>query len=454
MKIVSINPATGETLNVFDELTPKDLSFKVTAAFDSFKSWKRTSFEDRSSLLMKLSELLLAKKAELARLMADEMGKPLQQGIAEIEKCAMVCKYYAEQGEFFLTDDLIRTEAQKSYVTMEPLGVILAIMPWNFPFWQVFRFAAPSLMAGNVALLKHASNVTGCSLAIQNLFEEAGFSKGIFTSLAVSSDAVESLIENPMIAAVTLTGSAGAGRQVAKLAGQNLKKSVLELGGSDAYIVLDDADINQAAELCVKSRLINSGQSCIAAKRFIVLTPVLEAFTKKFTELMGTKKMGSPLLDETAVGPLARHDLQNQLHQQVQVSVERGAKLLLGGQIPRDNGAYYLPTVLSEVKPGMPAYHEELFGPVAAIIEAKDENEAVHIANDSVFGLGSAIFSRNIDRAEKLALRLQSGCCFINAIVASDPRLPFGGIKQSGYGRELGSYGIKEFVNAKTIYIR
>ena len=454
MKFASINPATGETLQIFEEMSAEAASSAIEYSHQAFQSWKNLSFAERAVHMLKMSDLLLAKKTGLAQLMAREMGKPLAQGVAEAEKCASVCRYYAEQAEFFLTEDLIRTEATKSYVTFEPLGPVLAVMPWNFPLWQVFRFAAPTLMAGNTALLKHASNVSGCALEIEKLFVEAGFPKNVFSTLLISSSHVDSVVKHPLVKAVTLTGSTEAGRDVARSAGENLKKIVLELGGSDAYIVLADADIDAAVELCVKSRLINSGQSCIAAKRFVVVKEVIKPFTEKFVKLMQSKKMGSPLSDDTAVGPLARHDLQEQLHQQVLTSVKNGAVLALGGQIPVDNGAYYVPTVLTNVKPGMPAYDDELFGPVAAIIEASDEADAIRLANDSVFGLGSAIFSRDTARAEKLALQLESGCCFINAIVASDPRLPFGGIKTSGYGRELGSYGIKEFVNIKTIYVK
>ena len=454
MKFASINPATGETFKIFEEMSPATVTSAIAGSYRAFQTWKSQSFEERATLMLKLSEVLLTKKSELAQLMAREMGKPLNQGVAEAEKCASVCRYYAEQAEFFLTEDHIRTEASRSYVSFEPLGPVLAVMPWNFPLWQVFRFAAPTLMAGNTALLKHSSNVSGCAVAIEELFTEAGFAKGIFTTLLISSSQVEYVIKDPRVKAITITGSTEAGRDVARIAGENLKKVVLELGGSDAYIVLDDADIDAAVELCVKSRLINSGQSCISAKRFVVVKKIAEEFTQKFVKIMQSKKMGDPLADDTVVGPLARHDLQEQLHQQVLTSVRNGAVLALGGQIPVDNGAYYVPTVLTDVKPGMPAYDDELFGPVAAIIVASDENDAIRIANDTVFGLGAAIFSRDSARAEKLALQLETGCCFINAIVASDPRLPFGGVKNSGYGRELGSYGIKEFVNTKTVYVK
>ena len=454
MKFTSINPATGATLKIFNEDSSGEVSERISMAYEAWKSWKQKTFSERAVLMNKVGTVLLAKKEALAGLMAAEMGKPLNQGQSEVEKCALVCRFYAEQAELFLTDDIIRTEAKKSFVTFEPLGPVLAIMPWNFPLWQVFRFAAPTIMAGNVALLKHASNVSGCALAIADLFIEAGFPPDIFTTLLVSSTQIPTLLKNPHVRAVTLTGSTAAGKAVALHAGENLKKVVLELGGSDPYLVLHDADIQKAAEICVESRLINSGQSCISAKRFVVVKEVMAQFSEIFIQLMKNKKMGDPLSADTAVGPLARHDLQQQLHNQVLASVNKGAKLVRGGQIPMDNGAFYLPTVLTHVKPGMPAYDEELFGPVAALIEANDEVDAVRIANDSAFGLGSAIFSRDTDRAEKLARQIESGCCFINQMVASDPRLPFGGVKTSGYGRELGSYGIKEFVNAKTIYIK
>jgi succinate-semialdehyde dehydrogenase/glutarate-semialdehyde dehydrogenase len=349
---------------------------------------------------------------------------------------------------------VIRTDASKSYVSFEPLGVVLAVMPWNFPFWQVVRFAAPALMAGNVGVLKHASNVPGCALAIERVFCEAGLPDGAFRTLLVGSGQVRALIEHPHVKAVTLTGSTPAGQSVAAQAGAVVKKTVLELGGSDAYIVLEDADLDHAVSTCVNSRLINGGQSCIAAKRFIVVDAVREAFTDRFVELMRTKKMGDPIGEGTDIGPQARHNLRDDLHAQVRASIARGAILLLGGEIPPGDGAYYPPTVLADVRKGMPAYDEELFGPVAAIITARDEDAAVRIANDSAFGLGAAVFTKDSARGERVAQALEAGSTFVNALVASDPRLPFGGIKQSGYGRELASYGIKEFVNIKTIYVR
>ncbi|HEX2979963.1 MAG TPA: NAD-dependent succinate-semialdehyde dehydrogenase, partial [Anaerolineaceae bacterium] len=383
-----------------------------------------------------------------------EMGKPVRQGVAEVEKCAWVCEYYADHAEAHLAPDEVKSDAYHSYVAFEPLGVVFAIMPWNFPLWQVYRFAAPGLMAGNTALLKHSSNVPGCALAIEENFRQAGFSEGAFQALLISSRQAPAVIEHPLVRAVTLTGSTPAGKDVASRAGAVVKKTVLELGGSDAYLVLEDADLDHAAQVCVDARLINNGQSCIAAKRFIVVESVFSAFADRFVRLMKAKKMGDPLNESTEVGPQARLDLRDDLHAQVRTSVERGAKILLGGEIPAGPGAFYPPTVLVDVKPGMPAYDEEMFGPVAALIVARDETEAIRIANDTPFGLGAAVFTQDIERGERIAHQLEAGSTFVNTNVVSDPRLPFGGIKESGYGRELGSYGIKEFVNVKTIYIQ
>ncbi|MCB0634497.1 MAG: NAD-dependent succinate-semialdehyde dehydrogenase, partial [Lewinella sp.] len=370
------------------------------------------------------------------------------------EKCAWVCRYYAEHGADFLTNKMKGTDAAKSYVSFEPLGVILAIMPWNFPFWQVFRCAAPAVMAGNTVLLKHASNVPGCALAIEALFTEAGFPKGVFQTLLIDSAATADVIASPAVRAVSLTGSEAAGRAVAKLAGEYLKKCVLELGGSDPYLILEDADLDHAAEVCTKGRLLNNGQSCIGAKRFIVVEKVYDTFLEKFRAKMAAATMGHPMDEQTDLGPLARTDLRDDLHEQVQLSVRQGARCILGGEIPEMEGAYYPATILVDVAPAQPAYYEELFGPVASVIKVIDEQEAILVANDSPFGLGAAIFTRNTEAAERIAQEIDSGSVFINALVKSDPRLPFGGIKNSGFGRELSEFGIREFVNVKTVYVK
>jgi succinate-semialdehyde dehydrogenase/glutarate-semialdehyde dehydrogenase len=452
--IVSVNPATGKPIKTYDEMTPEAAGAAVAQAHETWRSWRTTDFSARASLMKKAAAILRERRQDLAQLMTAEMGKTLKQGVAEADKCAWVCDYYAENAAAHLAPDVVKTEGARSYVAFEPLGVILAIMPWNFPLWQVYRFAAPALMAGNVGVLKHASNVPGCALAIEEIFADAGFPEGAFRTLLIESHHVRAVIEDPLVRAVTLTGSTPAGKAVAAQAGAVLKKTVLELGGSDPYLVLEDADLDYAAETCVTSRLINAGQSCIAAKRFIVVQPVVEAFTTRFVALMKTKKMGDPLAEDTDIGPQARLDLRDGLHKQVLESVQQGAALLLGGKIPDGEGAYYPPTVLADVRPGMPAYEEELFGPVAAIVTAKDEADAVRIANDSVFGLGAAVFTRDAMRGERLARALEAGATFVNALVASDPRLPFGGIKDSGYGRELGVFGIREFVNIKTVYVK
>jgi succinate-semialdehyde dehydrogenase/glutarate-semialdehyde dehydrogenase len=454
MAITSINPATGEELQTYEEMTPVDVAAAVEEAHAAWQEWRTTSFDDRARRMTRAATALRDRRADLARLMALEMGKPLQQGISEAEKCAWVCDYYAAHAEAHLAPEPVSTDADRSYVAFEPLGVVLAIMPWNFPLWQVFRFAAPALMAGNAGLLKHASNVPGCALVIEDIFRSAGFPASIFRTLLIGSAQVRTVIEHPHVRAVTLTGSTPAGKAVAAQAGSVLKKTVLELGGSDAYVVLDDADLDEAATTCVNSRLINSGQSCIAAKRFIVLESVRAAFTERFVALMQGKKTGDPLADGTDVGPQARRELRDSLHEQVRTSIARGASLLLGGGVPAGPGAYYPPTVLAGIAPGMPAYDDELFGPVAAIAGARDEDEAVRIANDTKFGLGAAVFTGDDRRGEAVARRIEAGSTFVNSLVASDPRLPFGGIKESGYGRELGRFGIREFVNIKTVYVK
>jgi succinate-semialdehyde dehydrogenase/glutarate-semialdehyde dehydrogenase len=402
-----------------------------------------------------LQARLLGQKEELAALMVSEMGKIRREAIAEIEKCAWVCSYYAENAESFLKNEPIKTEATESYISYQPIGTVLAVMPWNFPFWQVFRFLAPALMAGNTGVLKHASNVSGCALAIEQLVRDAGFPEDVFRTLLIGSKAVNSVIENPLIKAVTLTGSTPAGKSVAAAAGMALKKSVLELGGSDPYLILEDADVKTAARLCVTSRLLNAGQSCIGAKRFIIVDAVYEAFKSEFVQLMASANFGDPNDPKTAVGPLARTELRDELHQQVEKSKEMGATVLTGGFIPEGNAAFYPPTVLEHVYPGMPAYHEELFGPVAVLFRVKTEEEAIKIANDTIFGLGAGVFTSDIEKGKKLAeMGLEAGCVFVNDFVKSDPRLPFGGVKESGYGRELSMVGIREFMNMKTIVVR
>jgi succinate-semialdehyde dehydrogenase/glutarate-semialdehyde dehydrogenase len=453
MPLKSINPTNGEVLRTYEEMSVAEVDRKIELAEQSWQRWRIRSFEERAQYMRGVAAILRRRAPELALLMASEMGKPLKQGLAEVEKCAWVCEYYAENAHEQLAPTPIETEARESFVCFEPMGVVLAIMPWNFPFWQVFRFAAPALMAGNVGLLKHASNVSGCALAIESIFREAGLPNGTFTTLLIPSMDVRRVIEHTLVCAVTLTGSTPAGRAVASQAGAVLKKTVLELGGSDPYIILEDADLDLAAQTCANSRCINSGQSCIAAKRFIVIESVLAEFTDRFVRAMSKKKIGDPMDAASDLGPLARTDLRDDLHKQVSLSVELGATLLLGGEVPEGPGAYYPPTVLGNVGPGMPGYDEELFGPVAAIISAKDEADSIRIANDTVFGLGSAIFTRDLEHGRRLAREVQAGSTFINSLVASDPRLPFGGIKESGYGRELSTFGIREFVNIKTVSI-
>jgi len=453
MRFTSINPSTGETIATYPAMSPHAVAKALGRADGAFRSWRETAFEHRAAVLRKAASVLRERIEEYARLMALEMGKPVRQGRAEVEKCAWVCDYYAENGAAFLSPEIVKTDAARSFVTFQPLGAILAVMPWNFPLWQVFRFAAPALMAGNVGLLKHASNVCGCALAIEEVFLRAGLPEDCFRTLLVPSDAVDAIIADPVVKAVTLTGSAPAGRAVAGRAGEMLKKTVLELGGSDPYVVLEDADLERAASVCVESRLINSGQSCIAAKRFIAAASIIDDFQRLFVQKMLSKRVGDPLDETTDVGPLARRDLRDDLQGQVEASIRGGARCLAGGTVPDGPGAFYLPTVLTEVVPGMPAYGEELFGPVAAVTRAEDEEDAIRIANDTSFGLGAAVFTRDVEKGERIAAtRIEAGSCFVNASVKSDPRLPFGGIKESGYGRELSHFGIREFVNVKTVY--
>ena len=455
MSLEAINPSTEETLAVYDEMTSEEVEIIVSQAQRAFSDWRRTSFAERANLLNRAAEVLREHADKYARVMTDEMGKPIADARSEVEKCAWVCKYYAENGEEFLQPETVDTGATKSFITFRPLGIVLAVMPWNYPFWQVFRFAAAGLMAGNTVLLKHAANVPGCALAIEEIFARAEFPEDVFRVVLVGSDKVGRIIENPLIKAVTLTGSVQAGRAVAEKAGAMLKKTVLELGGSDPYLILDDAELEQAVETCVLSRLLNSGQSCIAAKRFVVVASQREQFENLFTQRMAEAKMGDPTAEDTEVGPQARFDLREDLHRQVLQSIKKGATLLLGGKIPKGKGYFYPPTVLTDVRKGMPAYDEELFGPVGAIVPVKDEEEAVQVANETSFGLGAAVFTKDVARGERIAAeKLEAGCCFVNDFVRSDPRLPFGGIKDSGYGRELSHYGIREFVNIKTVVIK
>jgi len=451
----SINPATGKIVKTWETHSDKGVEKIINATDKVWHQWRNTSFGFRVTCMQNLASLLRGRSEELAKLMANEMGKVLREGISEIEKCAWVCEYYAQNAESFLQNEPIQTEAYHSFVSYQPLGTILAVMPWNFPFWQVFRFAAPTVMAGNTAVLKHASNVPGCAMAIEDLFREAGFPENVFRTLLIGSNQVESVIKHHAIKAVSLTGSTPAGKSVATIAGSVLKKCVLELGGSDPYLVLKDADLEAAAKICVKGRLLNAGQSCIAAKRFIVVDDVYSEFLEHFTHEMNRAVFGDPCDAETTMGPMARTNLRDELHQQVVDSVKKGAEIVLGGEIPNRKGAFYPPTILENVKPGMPAYDEELFGPVAAVIRVKDEAEAIKVANYTEFGLGAAVFTRDLKKGENIAEKLlDAGCCFVNDFVKSDPRLPFGGIKLSGFGRELSTHGIREFVNVKTVVVK
>jgi succinate-semialdehyde dehydrogenase/glutarate-semialdehyde dehydrogenase len=448
-----INPATEQPLRDYPDHAPDETERRVRAARDAFESWRRTSFPQRSALMRNAAEVLRRSRRKFAGLMTEEMGKPITGAEAEVDKCAIACDWFAANAEKLLAAESIDADADRSYVRYDPLGAVLAIMPWNFPFWQVIRFAAPALMAGNVGLLKHAPNVPGCALALEDVFRAAGFPPGVFTTLLIDTDATESVIRHEVVRAVTLTGSERAGTAVASAAGKVLKKTVLELGGSDPFIVLPDVDVDAAAHAAAQARCINSGQSCIAAKRFIVAGPIADRFEQAFAAAMSALTVGDPTHRDTAVGPLARLDLLENLDDQVRRSLAAGARLLVGGRRLPGAGYFYAPTVLAGVRPGMPAFDDETFGPVAAVIRAEDADDAVRLANQSRYGLGASIWTRDSGLAEGFAGRLESGCVFVNSMVKSDPRLPFGGIKNSGYGRELSEFGIREFVNIKTVWV-
>ncbi len=455
MQLKSINPAKGELNRSYPAHQLDEVDQMLDDSVLAFHGWKRTSLEERATLLKNAANILRTKKEGLAFTITIEMGKHIREARAEIEKCAWVCDYYADNGAAFLASEDVETNASHSYVTYQPLGSVLAIMPWNFPFWQVFRFAAPTLMGGNTALLKHASNVPGCAVAIEEVFAEAGFPENVFRTILIPSSKVDMVIKDKRIKAITLTGSTPAGKSVAVLSGKYLKKTVLELGGSDPYLILEDAELGSAVEACIAGRLLNAGQSCIGAKRFIAVDSVYDRFEEMFSAKMREATFGDPFDDNVTFGPLARNNLREELLVQVDRSIEKGAVLITGGAIPDREGYFYPPTVLSEVTPGMPAYHDELFGPVASLIRAKNTKDAIRIANDTSFGLGAAVFTQDIERGREIAeFELEAGSCFVNDFVKSDPRLPFGGIKGSGYGRELSYFGMKEFQNAKTIYIK
>ena len=449
----SINPATAEVIAEYREHTAEEVSAIISEVNEAWMKWKNTDFSYRSGLFRRMAEVIRADKDRLARLMTSEMGKLLRESLGEIEKCAGACDFYADNAAGMLKDEVIVSDAGRSLVCFQPIGVVLAIMPWNFPFWQVFRFAAPSLMAGNVAVMKHASNVPGCSLAIEELFVKAGFPKNVFRSLMIPSSGVEAVINNPLVKAATLTGSEDAGSKVASAAGRNIKKTVLELGGSDPFIVLEDADLGKAVSIAVASRMFNQGQTCISAKRFIVSEKVLDEFTSRLLKAVSELKVGDPLDPSTHISPMARPDLVDDIERQVKQSVSMGAKLLCGGARPSFKGCYYEPAILTNVTHDMPVYREETFGPVFAIIPFGTEEEAIRIANDTRFGLAGAVWTSDPGKGERVARAVETGAMFVNGMVKSDPRLPFGGIKKSGYGRELAAFGIREFLNIKTIWI-
>ncbi len=454
MAIATINPATGEVVKQFEALTDAQVDERIAKAAKAFQSFRKTSFTDRAKWMLKAGEILEAEKAELGRLMTLEMGKTFSSAVAEAAKCATACQYYAENAAKFVADEVIETSASKSYIHYQPVGIVLAVMPWNFPFWQVFRFIAPGLMAGNVGLLKHASNVPQCALKIEDILLRAGFPAGVFQTLLIGASQVDRILNDPRVAAATLTGSEQAGIQVGIAAAKRIKKVVLELGGSDPFIVMPSANIDEAASTAVKARVINNGQSCIAAKRFIVHEQIADKFEKEFVSRMQALKLGDPFDENTDVGPLATPDAVKDLDADVQKTLHAGAKLLAGGKPVNGPGNFYLPTVLTNIPKDSPAYREEFFGPVASVFRVKNLDEAIAIANDSRFGLGASAWTNDAAERERLINELEAGMVFINQMVASDPRVPFGGVKASGHGRELGPYGIREFTNIKTVWIK
>jgi succinate-semialdehyde dehydrogenase / glutarate-semialdehyde dehydrogenase len=454
MAIASINPANGEVLKKFEPMTDRQIEEKIRLAAEAFPQFRKTSFAERAAKMRKAAEILEAEKKELARLMTLEMGKTLRSAVDEAVKCAWACRYYADNAERFLADEVIETTAKRSYVRYQPLGVILVIMPWNFPFWQVFRFIAPGLMAGNVGLLKHASNVPQCAMKISEVVHRAGFQEGAFQTLLIGSDKVDKILDDPRIAAATLTGSEDAGAKVGAGAAKRIKKVVLELGGSDPFVIMPSANLEEAVATAVKARTINNGQSCIAAKRFIVAEEIADRFERDFAAKMAALKLGDPFDEKTDIGPLATADAVESLQADVEKTVKAGARIVTGGKPANGPGNYYQPTVLADIPPESPAYREELFGPVASVFRAKDVDDAIRIANDSRFGLGASAWTSDPHEQEKFINELEAGMVFINQMVASDPRVPFGGIKRSGYGRELSTYGIREFTNIKTVWVK
>ncbi|MFN2261495.1 MAG: NAD-dependent succinate-semialdehyde dehydrogenase [Psychroflexus sp.] len=451
MEFKSVNPYNGDQIATYTAQTKEEVERVLERSGEAFKSWRKTPLSERTELLKKVGQILRDDVEEYAKMITLEMGKPISESRAEVNKCAWVCDYYAENASEFLADEKIKTDATHSYVKHDPIGTVFAVMPWNFPFWQVFRFAAPTLTAGNTGILKHAANVFGCAIKIEEIFKKAGYPDHVFQNLIVHHDTSEMIIAHDAVQAVTLTGSGGAGAAVAKLAGKNLKKSLLELGGNNSFIVWEDADIDQAVKTAVTARMLNCGQSCIAAKRFILLEGIYEEFISKFKKAVSELKRGNTMDDSTQIGPLARKDLADQLHSQVERSLEQGAELILGGK--QDN-CFHEPTILGNVKPGMPAFDEETFGPLAAMIKAKTIDEAFEFSEKSKFGLGVTVFTKDTDKAMEMAEKVSDGAYFVNELVKSDPRLPFGGTKRSGYGRELAKEGIMEFINKKTVYVK